>query len=156
MPFLTQPDLRARRDSTWLLLSPLVYQGASEQITVPVGLVTDLASIPACATWAIARYGNWTEECIVHDELCRRARLGLFSRHDADGILRRMLREAGVSTYIRYLMWAAVRLNAGLSGATAREAALWALWAFLALPVLLISGLVVWPAQQLLRLAERL
>lgn len=155
MPFLTPVDLRAQPDSRWLLLAPLVYQGATEQFTVPAGITTDLASVPDACTWAIARYGAWTGAAVVHDHLCQRARLGLFSRHDADGIFRRVLGEVGVPFVLRYFMWCAVRLDAGLSGATASEVALWLLWAVLALPVLLISGLVVWPAQQLLRLVER-
>ena len=63
--------------------------------------------------WLLPRYGRYTKAAILHDHLWRVAvPAGELSLRDADGILRRALRELGVPFLRRWLMWAAVRYGA--------------------------------------------
>src|SRR5690349_9717405 len=90
--------------TSWRLLKPVVYQGRDQTFEVPVGFVTDFASVPNAFTWLVPRYGAYTKAAILHDFLCGGT---LVSRADADGIFRRTLREFGVSLLRRWIMWAA-------------------------------------------------
>lgn len=96
--------------SRWRLVEPLTYDGHSERFVVPVGFTTDFASVPRIFTWLVPRYGRYTKAVILHDYLWSMARAGGFAWVDADGILRRTMRELGVAFLRRWLMWAAVRL----------------------------------------------
>jgi len=117
MPFLTgEVALRQVSDEQWELLEPLVYKGREETFTVATGFRTDLASVPHLFTWLVPRYGRYTRAAVLHDLLCREAHAGLFSRHDADGIFRRTMRELGVGFLRRWLMWVAVRFGSGWRG----------------------------------------
>jgi hypothetical protein len=61
---------------------------------------------------------------VLHDWLCGLARHGLMSRRDADGVLRRVLRELDVPWLRRWMIWAAVRIGGAFSGGmTPKEAA---------------------------------
>lgn len=87
----------------------LVYEGKYQIFTIPAGFVTDLATVPAACTWLAPRYGLYTRAAVLHDFLCEEAHHGWFSRADADGIFRRVMREEGVSHPRRWMMWGAVR-----------------------------------------------
>lgn len=124
----------------WRLNEPIVYEGRAQTFTVPADSETDFASVPRIFVWLVPTYGVYTKAAIVHDFLCRTAPI---PRVDADGIFRRCLRELEVPFVRRWIMWAAVRLGAKLSGTTLRELALWLLVAVPAFTLLLIPGLVV-------------
>lgn len=141
MPFIkdivsvTQLD-----DVSWRLNELLVYEGDQQTFTVPVGFVTDFASVPRIFVWLVPAYGAYTKAAILHDHLCRDAPV---RRRDADGIFRRCLREAEVPFIRRWLMWAAVRAGAWFSGTTVAEFALWLTIAIPALVLLVVPGVVV-------------
>jgi hypothetical protein len=113
MPFVSDVNaitVRRHGDDMWTLTEPVVYRGAVDTFTVPRGYVTDFASIPAVVVWLIPRYGRWTPAAILHDYLITDAqRAGTISSRDTDGLFRRVMRELGVSTPHRWLMWAGVR-----------------------------------------------
>lgn len=156
MPFNRQPDLEPVDALDFRLTAPMVYTGAQETFVVPAGFQTDLASVPLTLTWLIPRYGSGiTQAAILHDWLCALARRTEFNRADADGILRRVLGELGVSDVRRYLMWAAVRLGSSFEGATRRER-----WQAIgigaaAVPFLLVPTVSVWVGRKLFELLER-
>ena len=113
MPFTGDVVVRELPDadgSRWRLVEPLAYQGRDETFTVAAGFTTDFASVPQALTWLVPRYGRYTKAAIVHDYLWQRCREGTFGWADADGILRRAMRELDVPFLRRWLMWAAVRL----------------------------------------------
>ena len=115
MPFtgdVVVRELAAGDGSRWQLVEPLVYQGRDEEFVVPAGFTTDFASVPQSLTWLVPRYGRYTKAAILHDHLWRLCAEGRFAWADADGILRRAMRELGVPLLRRWLMWGAVRLAA--------------------------------------------
>ncbi|WP_330178689.1 DUF1353 domain-containing protein [Nocardia sp. NBC_01503] len=119
----------------WRMQVPLTYRAAADIFIVPVGFVTDFASVPRPLIWLIPRYGTYTRAAILHDYLCEHRPVG---RSDADGIFRRVLRECGVSRIQRWMMWAAVRFGGRMAGANARE---WLQFLLVALPTVLFLAL---------------
>lgn len=116
MPFLGEHAVVVEEVDAvrWRLQAPLTYRAATDTFSVPVGFITDFASVPRPLIWLIPRYGAYTRAAILHDYLCEVAPVG---RSDADGIFRRMLRECGVTTPQRWMMWAAVRFGGRMAGA---------------------------------------
>jgi len=113
MPFtgdVVVRELAAAGGSRWALIEPLGYQGRDEEFTVPAGFTTDFASVPQALTWLVPRYGRYTKAAILHDYLWQECAQGRFGWADADGILRRAMRELQVPFLRRWLMWGAVRL----------------------------------------------
>lgn len=113
----TVVDVEQVDDVEWRLLAAIGYTGKSQRFEVPVGSNTDFASVPRMFVWLLPRYGRYTKAAILHDHLWRVAvPAGELSLRDADGILRRALRELGVTFLRRWLMWAAVRYGALMKG----------------------------------------
>ena len=93
------------------LIAPLEYHvGAypsTEVITVPVGFVTDFASIPQ-ALWSILPpYGAYAKAAIVHDYLYT---YGTKGRKYADDVFDEGMKVLGVPDFTRKSMYRAVRL----------------------------------------------
>lgn len=132
-------------EQSWLLLEPVVYEGSKQTFTVPLGFVTDFASVPQAFTWLIPRYGKYTKAAVLHDYLCSEKPV---PRADADGIFRRAMRELGVSFLRRWMMWTAVRMASRLNGAGPKDFLQWLSIALPSLVFLLIPGLgvLVWSA----------
>ena len=144
MPFLTEDFVvRSCGPEAWRLTLGLDYQGRYEQICVPAGFLTDLATVPRVFTWLIPRYGTYSRAAILHDYLCVEAHAGRFRRSDADGLFRRVLREEQVSLPRRWLMWAAVRAGSGMQGASGGDWLRLLFIAAIALPVLALPVTVV-------------
>lgn len=116
--FLTEVAVRGIGPGNWVLLEPLTYEGARDLFTVPVGFHTDFASVPRWARSIVSETGVHTRAAVLHDYLGRQADI---SQSDADGIFRRVLREAGVGFFLRWLMWAAVRFGSGMEDASLKE-----------------------------------
>lgn len=114
MPFDSSAlEVRRVTNDEWELIHPLHYHGDVETWTVPPGFRTDFASVIRPAVWLVPRFGAFTLAAVLHDYFCRvEVPAGRLSSVDADGIFRRVLREQGVGTLLRYLMWAGVRLSA--------------------------------------------
>ena len=113
MPFtgdVVVRELPGDEGSRWQLVEPLDYAGRDETFSVPAGFTTDFASVPQSLTWLVPRYGRYTKAAILHDYLWAKCRKGEFDWADADGILRRTMRELDVPFLRRWLMWGAVRL----------------------------------------------
>jgi hypothetical protein len=105
-------DVRELDDRNWSVLTAFEYQAKREQYVVPVGELTDFASVPRPFVWFIPTYGRYTKAAILHDHLCRLSAEGRFDRRDADGVFRQAMRVLGVPFLRRWIMWAAVRWGA--------------------------------------------
>lgn len=155
MPFLSDHfTVCSDHPESWRLIDELIYEGKYELFRIPSGFSTDFASVPRAFTWLIPRYGTYTRAAILHDYLCARERVGLFTSADADGIFRRVLRELGVSLPRRWLMWAAVRTRSHMRGATGGDWMRWFVVAALAVLMLLLPVLIVQVWIWLFRLVE--
>jgi hypothetical protein len=102
------------------LLSPFYYQSdvLGCIITVPMGFVTDLASIPRLPVVYLMLNGIADEAGVVHDYLYS---TGLVPRIEADKVLREACLCSGVSSWKAGLIYAGVRSfggpHYGVSGA---------------------------------------
>lgn len=101
----------------WKLMEPLIYDdGKGIVITVPVGFVTDLASIPQ-PFWSLGfgPMGRWNRPAVVHDYLYsvggRLPGGPTFTRARADKILDQAMAACGVPAWRRAVIWAAVRIG---------------------------------------------
>jgi len=111
MPFLGPLRVEFLPDGRKLLLDDLVYDGSRDRWTVPAGFVTDFASTPR-VVWSVLPPDDirYVRDAVLHDW---HYVVGIVSRADADGVFRRCLRESGVSGFVRYSMWLAVRVFGG-------------------------------------------
>jgi hypothetical protein len=101
-----QVELVEEGEGTWTLLSPLVYQAESTTYTVPVGFITDFASVPRLP-FIYAMYGNRAHKAAtLHDYLCR---TGLVSRRKADDLFYDAMIASGIEEKYASMMHLAVR-----------------------------------------------
>lgn len=125
--------IRGHGPTTWSLLAPLIWTGTKgDTFCVPVGFVTDFATVPRVLHWKVLPYGPYTRAAVLHDwllvelaewdkthpkhgrETYNHSEPPANSR-DADGIFRRAMEDLGVSWLTRWQMWAAVRMAALLN-----------------------------------------
>lgn len=117
MPFLLK-TVRVEQvgDALWKLLAPVVYLGRYGAYTVPVGYITDFASIPRLLWWLMPQSGRWNPAAIVHDRLITDfIPAGLITSPQVDAEFRHALRACGVGYVQRWVMWAGVRWAAVLN-----------------------------------------
>ena len=106
--FMSALVLQAGESREWILCEPFSYMtGAGEIITVPVGFITDLASIPAPFRNIFAVNGLHRRAAVIHDHLYS---IKNKKRIDADNIFNEAMGVCGVPTIKRWLMYRAVRL----------------------------------------------
>jgi Protein of unknown function (DUF1353) len=108
-------SIRAKTATTWELTAPLTWTGRlGDVFTVPVGYVTDFASVPRPLHWLISPYGAYTRAAVVHDYLIT-DRINhpdpalRVTSMDTDNIFRVIMADLGVPWAKRWTMWAAVR-----------------------------------------------
>lgn len=162
MPFVSDVNaitVRRHGDDLWTLVDDVVYAGAEDTFVVPRGYVTDFASIPPAVVWLIPRYGRWTPAAILHDYLITDVLpRGHITSRDVDGLFRRVMRELGVSTPHRWLMWAGVRWGALFGGRAAgwwRDAPAVLALSVAALPIVAPGAVGALFGRALLALVER-
>lgn len=104
----------------WSLAAQLTYIGMHDQISVPIGFSTDLASTPRFLWAFFPPFGLYAKAAVVHDFLYVEQPLVYgenitirkrISRKDADGLFRRIMHESGVGIIKRYLMYWSVRIG---------------------------------------------
>lgn len=115
--FLTDLILRAdKRPDNWIVWAPLVWESRYlGRITIPVGALTDLASIPRLLRNIpfLDPNGRSRRPAVLHDYLYRggdRFRLQM-TRAKADRLLRYALRAEGCSRWVAAVYWLGVRLG---------------------------------------------
>lgn len=119
------PALKKGR-SLWGLQRDLAYRtgNSDDKVLVPAGFVTDLASIPRWCWTILPPDGQWVKAAIVHDFLYAtsgtahwkrrfdgRTRADPYTRKEVDGIFCEALKNRGVDTVRRSILWSAVRLG---------------------------------------------
>ena len=96
---------------TFKLTYPFTYVwkslGGKVKIQVPIGFVTDFASIPRFARIIIPKLGRFTKSSVVHDYLYQH---GSLTRKQADLCFRDGMKELGVSKFRYTAMYIAVRV----------------------------------------------
>lgn len=135
--FDSELSIQAASGTTWRLTSPLIWTGtAGDTFTVPIGFVTDFATVPRILHWLVLPYGAYTRAAVLHDwlltelaewqyqyrgggyggrgipEMALPQNLPPANSRDTDGIFRRAMEDLGVSWTKRWIMWAAVRVAA--------------------------------------------
>lgn len=122
--FTTPLDVR-RMDTgnRWEVLAPFEFHLGSadgpEFVRVPVGFVTDFASIPFPVSRLLPPIGKpWDKASVIHDALYRfpevqhiTGTLRLVTRGEADGIYLEGMTVAGVNLLTRRTLWSGVRLG---------------------------------------------
>jgi hypothetical protein len=155
--FDSELSIQGDGPTTWRLLAPLIWTGTQgDTFRVPLGFVTDFATVPRFVHWVVLPYGPYTRAAVVHDYLIDERinnpvpELRVTSR-DTDGIFRRIMQDLGVPWTKRWLMWTAVRWGALFNSRRAygrdfgKDAPRVLAMSVLALPVLLpgVIGVVV-------------
>ena len=102
----------------WELVQPIEYHVGSENspevVIVPVGFVTDFASVPFGVRNLFPRDGKWTKAAIPHDYLYFTLGLhGKYSRKECDKIFLEIMEVLNVSWIQRHVMYRAVRVGGG-------------------------------------------
>jgi hypothetical protein len=115
------PETRSGR-MLWAVRQPMYYRTkAGDLITVPAGMTTDLASIPAIVSPLLHPDGPWARAAVVHD-LCYasrgsmmwkghpgRSRPAPYTRAECDDILDEAMAALGVPWPQRWAIWSGVR-----------------------------------------------
>jgi len=105
----------------WKLVEPFRYRIGSMDsdkiITVPVGFVTDFASIPWLFWQLLPAWGRYGKAAVVHDYLYQRHMIQVsenlyltFSRYQADDIFYEAMLVGNTRHWKAKLMWLAVRI----------------------------------------------
>ena len=106
--FINPVDLEALADGDhWKTLDLISYiDDAKERIDVPIGFVTDLASVPRIFWNILPPFGKYDGAAIVHDYLysCQ-----FWERSKCDSILLEAMKSEGVSWITRYTIYWGVR-----------------------------------------------
>jgi hypothetical protein len=127
--FDSELSIQARTATTWSLTAPLIWTGTKgDTFTVPVGFVTDFATIPRFLHWLVSPYGAYTRAAVLHDWLLVSLAtwasatsdpdrvyppiLPPANSRDTDGIFRRVMQDLGVPWSTRWVMWTGVRWGA--------------------------------------------
>lgn len=126
MPFESQLELRHRPGHhRWEVIKPLQYRHytltpalpsgyyppASQLIVVPVGYLSDMASVPRLARRLVDSQSSTTRRpSVLHDfiytDLTHR-----FTKREADRIFYDALLKEGTTKLLAWLMWQAVRIG---------------------------------------------
>lgn len=110
------------------LREPIRYVARGRRFDIPMGDISDFASVPRFLTWLIPRYGQHTMAALLHDHLQRHvvtagdARLDDPERvtaEEADTIFREALAASRVPFLRRWVLWAAVALRTVFRGSAA-------------------------------------
>jgi hypothetical protein len=90
-------------------------------VAVPTGFETDGASVPRPFWDLLPSWGTYSRAAVVHDYLCRLLNEGTPhalapTRRHADAVFYEAMTVCGTGLVMRWVMWAAVRVFAVLTG----------------------------------------
>lgn len=106
----------------WVLRREFFYdigeEGSGDRVTVPVGFVTDFASVPSIFATVLPKWGKYGNAVIIHDYLYWE---GSRKRKECDFIFFEAMRVLGVSLLKRYIMYGAVRVFGWTSYASSKK-----------------------------------
>ncbi len=120
------PSLSPDGRSLWAIQESMTYTThAGDKITLPKGMVTDLASIPRILSSVLPPDGPWVEIAVFHDLLYKTQGTGVYhghpsitratpySRKEADQILRDGMGDLGISGWRSWAIYNGVRVGGG-------------------------------------------
>lgn len=112
LTFLVMENATGQDVGKWRLAQPLVYDSdvADRVFVVPVGFVTDLASVPRIPIAYLLAGGTSSVAAVVHDFLYTSHPV---DRVTADAVLKEASAVTGVPAWRRAIMRAAVRVFGG-------------------------------------------
>lgn len=131
--FTTELDGRYIDGRRWQLLAPFRYDlgelGGPESVIVPMGFVTDFASIPQVLWNVFPPTGQYGKAAVVHDFLyrCRvitTVQTGVVrfcTKAEADTIFSEAMQVLGVGAWTRRLLYWGVRVGGGATWARYRK-----------------------------------
>ena len=96
---------------TWYLREDFGYdigaEGSRDTVDVPVGFLTDFASVPRLLWWLLPRWGRYGNAAVIHDFLyAHQSR----QRREADRIFFEAMGVLRVGWFVRHTLFAVVRL----------------------------------------------
>lgn len=95
---------------TWKIIEPFDYEvgnlGSGEKIDVPIGFVTDLASIPRLFWNIMPPFGRYSRAAVLHDWLYHTQQ---YTRKKSDHILLEAMAVLNVSWITRWTIFLGVR-----------------------------------------------
>ena len=92
----------------WLLWVPFTFHSCTgKQITVPVGTITDFASVPTIFQGFIPKAGPWAQATILHDYLYSTQR---YDRKTCDDLFLEAMEVLNVTPWKKNVMYLAVRV----------------------------------------------
>jgi len=107
---------------TWFLREEFGYdigsEGSGDSIDVPVGFLTDFASVPRPFWWLFPTWGRYGNAAVIHDFCYWRQDI---DRRRADRIFLEGMRVLGVGRTTRALLFSAVRVFGGMPWWRARR-----------------------------------
>lgn len=120
--FLSPLQLEYLDGETWRVLAPFEYhlsdQYGEEFVRIPVGFVTDFASVPRVLWNVLPPTGGYGKAAVIHDWLYQYRsimRTGflprLVERAEADTILKDAMSVLGVRWWTRWTIYSGVRLG---------------------------------------------
>lgn len=101
------------RPGWWRVSQPLHYEFEGQEIVVPTGFVTDLASVPRLLWWYLPPHGNYLAAAVLHDYLYGLQMLGgkEIKRVVADRVFLAAMADLGVRQLRRRIMHRGVRIG---------------------------------------------
>lgn len=114
----------------WRLDTALTYDigqlGSGRSITVPVGFVTDGASVPRAFWPLIPPWGTYSRPAVMHDLLCVLLERGTPhplapTRRRADDIFFEAMGVTKTKKLVRWILWIGVRVGALIYEATGHQ-----------------------------------
>ena len=103
---------------TWVIRRDFGYdigeEGSGNTIDVPIGFMTDFASVPRPLWALLPRWGKYGNAAVIHDYCYWEQR---FTRKRSDDIFREAMQVLDVSKWQIFLMYYAVRLGGSLAWA---------------------------------------
>ena len=110
MPELDEFNLKYYDGKDFILEKDYRYMIGEKLIHIPAGFKCDLASVPRIFRNVINTYGDHTKAAVIHDWLYRNGhKLGV-SRKEADKVFLEIMKECGVGSIKRNLMYRMVRI----------------------------------------------
>ena len=100
-----------KKDGFYKVVQTHTYKVLGHLLEVPIGFITDLASVPRYLWLTFPPSGLHNGAAILHDYLYSKfCRYKDITREEADKIFLELMKELGVPAWKRYAMYYAVRL----------------------------------------------
>lgn len=139
--FLSRLRLDYIDGHVWEVVEPFEYclgePNGPERVIVPVGFLTDFASIPRPLWGWLPPTGKYGKAAVIHDALYQNRQImarsdvtlgawyvaRLVERGEADSILKEGMEVLGVSRFVRWIVYSGVRVGGHWAWETYRKAA---------------------------------